>query len=357
MKYRFVQLKRFNHLKLKLKYIKQIRKVIMYKLILIRLVGGEKVLEGEKEKIIIILLSLVLIGFLKPLIIQEHVDDERDDVSIINNPQPTYEDEPPFVATFDNIDQITTIEEIKKYLFTIDPTAYATIDDFPIEKLANMDLSLDFQTLEPRILIMHTHSQEWFIDSKIGNPYDSIVGVGQYLAEILVNRYGVSVVHDVGMYDIKDGNMQRSASYEEMEPAVKQILEKYPTIEVIIDLHRDGVPDDVHLVTEINGKPTAQIMFFNGITRYNDNGTPVEMPELVNPYIKENLSLTLQLFLTANENYPRLARRNYIKAYRYSLHLKPRSILVEVGANTNTVEEAKNAMYPLASIIMQVLRQ
>ena len=274
---------------------------------------------------------------------------------LVNNITVTTTNTDMFIPTFDNINEITTMESIKKYLFTIDPSAYVVIDDFPIHKLANMDLTLNLYGTEPKILIMHTHSQEWFIDSEIGNPYDSIVGIGQYLAEILVNHYGISVVHDVGMYDIKDGVIQRSTSYETMELGVKQILEKYPSVEVIIDLHRDGVPEHVHLVTEINGQPTAQIMFFNGITRYNDNGSPVEMPDLINPYITENLALSLQLFLTANENYAGLARKNYIRAYRYSLHLKPRSMLVEVGANTSTVQEARNAMRPLASIIMQVL--
>lgn len=318
-------------------------------------------IKSKKEKIIISILCFFLIILIIRLINERYanynVEKFNTDILIYDeNLNQSKEIKNTFIPTLKNLHEIKTMEDIEKYLFNIDPTAYATIEDFPIEELANMDLSLDLYGSDPKVLIMHTHSQEWFIDSDISNPSHSIVGVGQRLAEILVYDYGVSVVHDTGIYDLKDGELQRGTSYETMEPAVTQILEKYPTIEVIIDLHRDGLPDDIHLVTEIDGRPTAKIMFFNGITRYNDNGTPVEMPDLYNPYIKENLALSLQLYLTANENYPGFARRNYIKPYRYSLHFKPRSMLVEVGSNTNTVEEAKNAMYPLADIIMQVLQ-
>lgn len=313
-------------------------------------------LKNIKINAIIIILVLVLIKISLPLV-KRYNNSVYEPLTHLKNTNIEDIETYIFIPTFSNLHKITTLEDIKKYIFTVEPTSYVTIEDFPLEKLASIDLSLNLYGQEPRILITHTHSQEWFIDSEIGNPYDSIVGVGQYLAEIFVNNHGISVVHDVGIYDIKDGKIQRSTSYEAMEPAVKHILKKHPTIEVIIDLHRDGVPDNIHLVTEINGKPTAKIMFFNGITKYNDNGSPVEMPHLFNPYIMENLALSLQLFLTSNEKYPGLARNNYIKPYRYSLHLKPRSMLVEVGANTNTVEEAKNAMYPLANIILEVLNK
>lgn len=260
-----------------------------------------------------------------------------------------------FIPTFNNISQVTTMDMVQKYLFTIDKAAYVTESDLDIEKLTNLDLKLNLQGSEPKILIFHTHSKEDFMDSEEGNPDDTIVGVGAHLADILAKDYGITVVHDKGMYDFVDGKLVRGESYENMEPAVAKILEKYPSIEVTIDLHRDGVPDNVHLVTDIDGKPTAKLMYFNGITRYNNSGVPQSMPELENPYLEENLALSLQLLLTTNEKYPGLARKNYIKPYRYSLHLKPRSMLVEAGANTNTVEEVMNAMYPLADVIVEVL--
>ena len=262
---------------------------------------------------------------------------------------------PVFLPTFDNIERINTMEAVTKYIYNIEPTAYVSYDDVNPQKLLGTDVKVDLVGNEPKILIFHTHSQEFFIDSNADDPNESIVGVGERLANILAENYSVPVVHDIGSYDMKDGKLVRGSSYENMEPAVSKILEKYPSIEVIIDLHRDGVADHMRLVKEVNGKETAKIMFFNGITKYNDNGIPKELKELENPYLPENLALSLRLFLTANELYPGLARKNYIKPYRYSLHFKPLSMLVEVGANTNTLEEAMNAMEPLAHIIMSTL--
>ena len=76
---------------------------------------------------------------------------------------------------------------------------------------------------------------------------------------------------------------------------------------------------------------------------------------MYNPYITDNLALSFQMQLTAEEYYPGLTRKIYLKGYRYNLHLKPKSMLVEVGAQTNSFEEAKNAMEPLADILGKVL--
>ena len=81
--------------------------------------------------------------------------------------------------------------------------------------------------------------------------------------------------------------MDRSRAYQLAEPDVRQILKDNPSIEVVIDLHRDGVAQGTHLVTEINGKPTAQIMFFNGLSRTRKNG---EIAYLNNPYREDNLA-------------------------------------------------------------------
>ena len=154
---------------------------------------------------------------------------------------------------------------------------------------------------------------------------------------------------------MENGKEKREGSYERMIRGISGVLKKYPSIEITIDVHRDGVPDNTHLIYYINGVPTARMMFFNGITCLNDNGKPKYLPELYNPYLYESLALSLQLQLTANEQFPGLMRQIYIKPYRYSLHLSPKSMLVEVGANTNTVEEARNAMWPLAEILCSVL--
>lgn len=258
-----------------------------------------------------------------------------------------------FIPTHKNILELKTLQDMKNYLYSVDETAYMEEADFDLDRLLAVDVTEDLYGREPKILIFHTHSQEAYADSRPGYIEDTVVGMGAYLAGILAEEYGVSVVHDVGKYDFADGKVERGHSYENMEPAVNKILERYPSIAITIDIHRDGVPDDVHLVTQIEGKPTAKLMFFNGISKENANGTPREVKSLKNPYIKGNLALSLHAQLTANEIYPALMRRIYIRPYRYSLHLRPKSMLVEAGANTNTVEEVRNAMDALAVVLME----
>ena len=220
-----------------------------------------------------------------------------------------------------------------------------------VDDLLGRSMKIDTGTDGPKVLIYHTHSQEEFKDSTPGDTSESIVGVGEYLAELL-NEKGIETIHDTGVYDIIDGKLDRSNAYGKAEDAVSAILKENPTIEVVIDLHRDGVAADTHLVTEINGKPTAKIMFFNGLSRSRTNG---DIEYLSNPYIQDNLAFSLQMKLACEEKYPGFTRNIYLRAYRYNLHLMPKSLLIEAGAQTNTVEEMMNAMEVLSEVLCQVL--
>ena len=91
---------------------------------------------------------------------------------------------------------------------------------------------------------------------------------------------------------------------------------------------------------------------FNGLSYIRKKG---EISYLENEYIQDNLAFSFQAQVAANEYYPGIARKIYLKAYRYNLHLRPRSMLIELGAQTNTVEEIMNACEPLAHIISIVL--
>ena len=203
---------------------------------------------------------------------------------------------------------------------------------------------------EVQILIYHTHSQEGYADSTPGDTSTGVVGVAEYLTSLLKEKYGLNVMHHTGEYDVED----RDNAYSYSGPALEKILAENPSIEVVIDLHRDGVADTTHLVSEVNGKQTAQIMFFNGLSRTTANG---DIAYLANPYLEENLAFSFQMKLAAEEYYPGFARANYLKGYRYNLHYRPKSLLVEVGAQTNTLEEAKNAMEPLADLLHKVLAE
>lgn len=250
----------------------------------------------------------------------------------------------------DLLQQLSDYDYLLNQYFTVDAGTTADAELLDASKLLTEDLSIRKNPQVPQILIYHTHSQEEFVDSVPGDTETSIVGMGEVLAEAL-RGYGYQVIHDTGVYDLIDGVSDRSAAYDYARVAVENILQEYPTIEVIIDLHRDGV-DGQKFVTEIDGKPTSMIMFFNGISR-NSQDEPIAY--LANPYTQQNLAFSLQLELAAREKYPGYTRNIYLKAERFNLHLRPRSLLVEAGTQLNTVEEEKNAMQPLADLLHEVL--
>ena len=250
----------------------------------------------------------------------------------------------------DLLQQLSDYDYLLNQYFTVDAGTTADAELLDASKLLTEDLSIRKNPQVPQILIYHTHSQEEFVDSVPGDTETSIVGMGEVLAEAL-RGYGYQVIHDTGVYDLIDGVPDRSAAYDYARVAVENILQEYPTIEVIIDLHRDGV-EGQKFVTEIDGKPTSMIMFFNGISR-NSQDEPIAY--LANPYTQQNLAFSLQLELAAREKYPGYTRNIYLKAERFNLHLRPRSLLVEAGTQLNTVEEEKNAMQPLADLLHEVL--
>ena len=144
----------------------------------------------------------------------------------------------------------------------------------------------------------------------------------------------------------------RDRAYGVAGPALEKILKENPSIEVVIDLHRDGVAEDTYLLTEVNDTVMAPVMFFNGLSYTNKNG---RLASLGNPNLQTNLAFSLQMELLAGEYYPGFSRGIYLKGLRYNLHYCPKSLLVEVGAQTNTLQEAMNAMPPLADILNRVL--
>lgn len=237
--------------------------------------------------------------------------------------------------------------------YILDPNTATNEEQLDAAQFLAKDLTLQKDAAEPQILIYHSHSQETFADSREGEPEDTIVGVGTYLTQLLTENYGYNVIHVTETFDIIDGEIDRSRAYDFSREYVEQVLEENPSIEVIIDLHRDGVPEDRRLVTEINGKDTAQIMFYNGLSYTVNNGPVAYLP---NPYIQDNLAFSFQLEYQAAMYYPELYRGIYLAGLRYNLHLRPRALLLEAGAQTNTVQEVKNAMEPFADILNRVLQ-
>ncbi len=250
------------------------------------------------------------------------------------------------------LEQFQDFNFVISNFYTIDKTTSINSEQLNAVSLLEKDLRMSTGAENPQILIYHSHSQEEFADSIPGDASTMIVGVGEYLTTLLRDTYGYNVMHVTDTFDIMDGKLDRNKAYNYAQETISRILDENPSIEVVIDLHRDGVTGAKRLVTEINGKPTAKIMFFNGLSRTNQNG---ELSHLPNPYIQDNLAFSLQLARYAKEYYPDWFRTIYLRGYRYNLHLRPKALLIECGAQTNTVEEEMNAMEPLADILNKVL--
>ncbi len=245
-------------------------------------------------------------------------------------------------------EKLNDFDYLLQNFYQVDRTTTITSSQLNKDALLGKDVRLSHDASTPQILIYHTHSQEGYADSVPGDSSTSVVGVGDYLTQLLTEQYGFSVIHHKGAYDVGD----RDHAYSNAGPALEQILAENPGIEVVIDLHRDGVGENTRLVTTQNGVPMAQIMFFNGLSRTTRMG---DIDYLYNPYIADNLAMSFQMQLKAAEYYPGFTRRIYLKGYRYNMHYCPHTLLIEVGAQTNTFEEAKNAMVPLADLLNKVL--
>ena len=256
------------------------------------------------------------------------------------------QEEPVFTPDYDALQDFSYL---KQHYYTVDSTTSVTADKLDVGQFLTFDATMKQDNSLPQILIYHTHSQEGFVDSVAGDPSTTIVGVGEKLAGILREEYGFNVIHDTGIYDLPN----RDYAYSVSAPAIEKILAENPSIEVVIDLHRDGVSGTTHLVQEVGGRQTAQFMFFNGISYLNATG---DIDYLKNPYIKENLAFSFQMKLAADRYYPGFARNIYLKGLRYNMHYRPKSLLIEVGAQTNTVQEAMNTAEPLAQILAMVLK-
>ena len=283
---------------------------------------------------------------------QQAKDEDRISEDLLEPPPKQAETVSAPVAAKDvSIEKLRDINYLLSTFYTVDSTTTIKPEQLNVDELLAKDMHINKNAKGPKVLIFHTHSQEEFADSVPGDASTSIVGIGQYLTDKL-NALGVETMHHDGVYDLVNGKLDRSKAYELSEIGVREILNQYPSIEVVIDLHRDGVGENTHLITEVDGKQTAKIMFFNGLSRTKTNG---DIAYLYNPYIQDNLSFSLQMQLASERMYPGFARRIYLKGYRYSLHMMPKSLLIEAGAQTNTVAEMKNAMDLLANILNEVL--
>lgn len=285
------------------------------------------------------------------LILKKQAEDENEvleDGTVKSNKEKTEETQTAKISE----KKLKNYAYLRSHFYTVDQTTKTDAKELDAGKLLKKNMKIRKDGSKPKILIYHTHSQEAFKDSKAGDKKTSIVGMGDILMKELNDTYRIPTMHHEGVYDLIGGKMDRSRAYQLAEVKVRKILKKYPSIEVVIDLHRDGVGNNTHLVTSIDGKKTGQIMFFNGLSRTKKNG---DIAYLKNPYIQDNLAFSMQMQLAAAKKYPGFTRRIYLKSYRYNMHLMPKYLLIEAGAQTNTVKEMQRSMKVLADLLDAVV--
>ncbi len=201
-----------------------------------------------------------------------------------------------------DLEALEDYEQLIKDFYTIDPGTKAGKDLLEVHDLASRDMTLQGSGLGPHILIYHTHSKEAFADSIPGDRSTTIVGAGQWLADILTDTYGYQVLHYTEEFDAV-----RDDAYAASLPVIEQVLRDNPSIEVVIDLHRDEMKEGNRLVMDMDGRPTARFMFFNGLSRTKRNG---EISYLYNENLGDNLAFSFQMQKKAMEYYPGITRKS-----------------------------------------------
>jgi len=184
----------------------------------------------------------------------------------------------------------------------------------------------------PQVLIYHTHTTEAF--SGIERSQDlskSVVAVGDQI-EAQLKAAGIGVVHDTTIHDYPMYN----GSYDRSKVTIQNNLKKYPGLQVTLDIHRDamGTSDGTRIkpTAVINGKKAAQIMIISGC---DDDGT------LNFPNWEYNLRLAVRIQQSLSDLYPGLVRPLNFCARKYNENMTKGSLLIEIGTEVNTLDEAK----------------
>ena len=209
--------------------------------------------------------------------------------------------------------------------------------------LAESRMSPDFEIEkngEPQILIMHTHTTESYepyerdfydssFNSRTTDERMNMVAVGDAIAEQL-EAAGIGVIHDTTKHDYPSYN----DSYDRSRVTVSEILEEYPSIKIVLDIHRDAIEradgERIAPIVSIDGKNAAQVMIINGC----DDGT-MGMPD----YLK-NFRFACLLQQQMEKEFPGLTRPILFDYRKYNQDLTTGSILIEVGGHANSIDQA-----------------
>lgn len=214
--------------------------------------------------------------------------------------------------------------------------------DIDVQELLREGPATTLAAGEPQVLVIHTHSSEAYTPDGLDR-YDAsdtcrtedtdynIVHVGDVLTAALEDA-GLNVLHDRAIYDYPS----YTGSYSRSGASIQAYLEQYPSIRVVIDLHRDALCSDevvYKTVAELPDAACSQVMLLCG----------TDSSGLYHPYWRDNLRLAVYLQNAVNEAHPTLMRPITLVNERYNQHLTTGSLIVEVGSSGNTLQEAVNA--------------
>lgn len=220
---------------------------------------------------------------------------------------------------------------------------------YDAQALLSVPLKVHFSSDAPQVLIVHTHTTEGYADCA-GESYSSldpaknVVAVGNVIAEVL-EQNGIPTLHETGLNDVSG----YQDAYERMDEVIADYLANYPSIQMVIDVHRDSFEDaDGNVlgpvVTEA-GMECAKLMLVMG----TDEGG------LYHPNWQDNLSCALKLQSMLLGTYPSLCRDLLLRQSRYNQHRTPCSMLVEIGASGNTLLQAQNTARLFAEAVSRLI--
>lgn len=236
--------------------------------------------------------------------------------------------------------------------------ASSTTFDIKEELEAELGFTIE-DTDEPQVLIYHTHTCESYLDYDTGYYYESfyprtddnnqnVCAVGDAIADQL-NKNGIVTIHDTTQHD----NPSYSGAYNRSLNTINSYLEKYPSIKVVLDIHRDGLGEGgesgkTKTVFEVDGHKAAQIMILSGYGY--DASLDFEDWEY-------NLRFALKIQQTAENMYPNMTRPLYFADFMYNMNVNTGSLLIEIGTDSNTLSEAKYTGYLLGNVLTEVLSE
>ncbi len=228
--------------------------------------------------------------------------------------------------------------------------------DINLKEFVNGEINFNIEkNAEPQVLILHTHATESYLlhqenyytqndTSRNSDNEYNMVSLGKIISDKL-NNAGIVTLHDTTQHD----NPSYSESYSRAAKTINSYKENYPSIKVVIDLHRDAIAandtDKVKVTTEIDGKKAAQIMLVMG----SQSGSVKNFPNW-----KENLKLATRLQQTLETMYPSLARSIHFMSKNYNQSLTSGSMLIEIGTDGNTLDEAKYSAELLSNALVNL---